>query len=200
MTKYIIGVDEVGRGPLAGPVMVAAVLIPRQLRLTKIKNGGRTLGLRDSKKYTGRGREVWFNYIDNHPHISYALSTVSAGVIDRVNIARATNIAATRAVKRLIDHQNVEKKKCNILLDGSLGLLDDSLDYRVIIRGDEKINAIKLASIIAKVKRDRKMVRFHSIYSCYAFDEHKGYGTKKHQKAIKKYGPSKIHRLTFIKG
>jgi len=195
MKKYIIGVDEAGRGPLAGPVTVAAVLVPRVFRLNRAAPSG---GLKDSKKTTPRRRELWFEYIHNHSQIIYEVATISPGVIDKINIAKATNVAATRAVARLVGRSGIFFRNCNILLDGSLNLFIPDIKYRVIIRGDDKINAIKLASIVAKVKRDRAMRRLHKVHPHYNFAKHKGYGTREHKKAIKKYGACKIHRLTFI--
>lgn len=204
MFKYIIGIDEVGRGPLAGPVTVAAVAARVNLKL------------KDSKKLSPKQREIWFDYIKESQkskaksqRLYYAIASVSPKVIDRINISKAANLAATRAFQKLVNsyaiasvltkNNNVNVK---IFLDGGLYLkklqtTNYKLKTKTIIRGDEKIPAISLASIVAKVTRDRMMRKLHKKYPRYAFDQHKGYGTKKHFKAIKKYGPSPIHRKSF---
>ena len=200
--KYIIGIDEVGRGPLAGPVTVAAVVLPKNLE-SRIKN--LELPLRDSKRLSSRQREIWFDYIKAHPKIFYALASVSPKIIDKINISQAANLAARRALKRLSDYYKLQKGAGKILLDGGLKisppkyLKPKSYKLKTLIRGDEKIPAIMLASIVAKVSRDRLMTKLHKKYPRYGFSQHKGYGTKKHIKAIKKYGPSKVHRLTFLR-
>jgi len=193
--RVIIGIDEVGRGALAGPLFVAALVMPQGLKLRK-KSLPR---LKDSKKLNPRQREEWAEYLEGHPKISYALASVSPGIVDKKNVTRAANIAATRALKRLTTNM---KKKASVYLDGGLYVNKEqgigSYKTKTLIRGDEKINAVKLASIIAKVKRDNYMVRLHDKYPAYGFREHKGYGTKKHKKALKKHGISPVHRLTFI--
>ena len=199
---YSVGVDEVGRGPLAGPVTVAAVVLPKNLE-SIIKN--LELPLRDSKRLSSRQREIWFDYIKAHPKIFYAKASVFQKTIDRINISKAANLAASRALQKLIARRKLPIAKCKIFLDGGLYLPKFLLstfyflNSKTIIRGDEKIPAIMLASIVAKVSRDRLMTRLHKKYPRYGFSQHKGYGTKKHIRAIKKYGPSKVHRLTFLK-
>ncbi|MDP1706804.1 MAG: ribonuclease HII [bacterium] len=210
MKKYIIGIDEVGRGALAGRVVVAAVLIPANL---KIKNLNKlNLPFRDSKKLSPRQRELWLEQIKNNPAVKMAVAGVTAPTIDKINIAAAANRAAGRAFKKLIfEHQ---PQNCRVFLDGGLYIFNEEkirekiklISVRAagwksetVIRGDEKIPAVKLASIVAKVMRDRQMVRLHKKYPRYGFDIHKGYGTKKHFEAIRRHGPSEIHRLTFLK-
>jgi len=188
--KYVIGIDEVGRGPLAGPVTIAAAAMPGGLRVP-----GK---LKDSKQLPHKQRESWERYIKNHSKIIYATASVYPKTIDRINIAKAANLAATRALKRLLSRHKIVMNKVNILLDGGL-YLNIEAPARTIVRGDQKYSCIKLASIIAKVKRDRIMRRRHDDYPKYGFHEHKGYGTKIHTKALKRYGPCPIHRLTFIK-
>ncbi|MCP6720441.1 MAG: ribonuclease HII [Patescibacteria group bacterium] len=194
--KFIIGIDEVGRGALAGPVVVAAVIIPKTLRLRSRKLGR----LRDSKRLTPRRREIWFDYLSEHPSIFYAVARTAPGVIDRVNVTEAANIAATRAFKKLLANHKGVTNKLKVFLDGGLYLrgTPNPPTTKTLVRGDEKINAIKLASIIAKVIRDHYMVRLHKKHPVYSFHKHKGYGTKKHKNAIKKHGPSPTHRLTFL--
>ena len=203
--KYIIGIDEVGRGPLAGEVTVAAVLMPKKF---KIKNQKLTkkIKLRDSKKLTPEQREIWFEYVKKELFLSYAVASVSPRAIDKINISKAANLAAGKAFTLLIKKSKIKIENCEVCLDGGLYLKTTNnklqitkYKQRTIIKGDEKIPAISLASIVAKVTRDKKMEKLHKKYPQYGFKNHKGYGTKEHFKAIKKHGPSKIHRLTFLK-
>jgi len=204
-SKYIIGIDEVGRGALAGNVTVAAVLLPRKSQIpnyklqtnSKFKILNSKLKLRDSKKLTPKQREIWFEYLKNELRLPYAVASVSPKIIDKINISKAANLAAGKAFSLLIKNSRLRIKNCEVFLDG--GLYIQNLKFKIIIRGDEKIPAISLASIIAKVSRDRQMINLHKKYPKYGFEKHKGYGTKKHFKAIRKHGPSKIHRLTFLK-
>jgi ribonuclease HII len=194
MTKYLIGIDEAGRGPLAGPVTVGAVLIPRNLKILNIKK------LRDSKKLTQSKREEWFVYIKKHPKIFFAVSSVSAKSIDKIGIQKATALALSRVLAILTQKLDLQTTRgVEVLLDGSLYAPVKYKKQKTIIKGDEKIPVISLASIVAKVTRDRKMVEFSKKYNNYDFEIHKGYGTKKHYDAIKKYGPSYIHRKTYLR-
>ena len=194
MKRFIIGIDEVGRGPLAGPVVVGAVLIPTKLKLAR-------KGLRDSKKLSAAAREEWAGYIRSHPKMSYALAMVSPQVIDRINIAKAANLAALRVVIRLAVAAKIKLKHCEIYLDGGLYLGNGRarLVAKTVIKGDEKIPAISLASIVAKVHRDRMMTRLAKKVPGYGLEVHKGYGTKAHLKALRRLGPSPAHRLTFLR-
>ncbi len=193
--RYVIGIDEVGRGCLAGPVVVAAVLLERGWR----PNGR----LKDSKKLTAIGRERWFNGV-KEMGLSYAISRVSPAVIDRVNISKAANRAAARSFNRLVGRLGIDGKNVKVYLDGGLYIgskRDQELqewDVETLVKGDEKINAVKLASIVAKVTRDRYMSRLEKTDPRYEFDAHKGYGTRKHRALVRKYGPSINHRLTFL--
>ncbi|MBI4094688.1 MAG: ribonuclease HII [Candidatus Liptonbacteria bacterium] len=213
--RYLVGIDEVGRGSLAGPVVVAAALVPRELKITN-----RELGiLKDSKKLTARQREKWFCYITAHPHINYAVARVYPRGIERMNITKAANLAAFRAFTRLSKSCVLSPKSLRIYLDGGLYLKSSGWQRansnpdvksgprperrgrqiaKTVVRGDEKISAIKIASILAKVSRDRFMTRLAKRHPRYGFEIHKGYGTRAHFKAIKKYGPSEAHRLTFL--
>lgn len=187
--KYIIGIDEVGRGPLAGPVTVAAVATTGNFK---------NLKLRDSKKLSERQRETWFKYIKKK--FKYAVASVSPRTIDKINISKAANLAATRALRRLLMKRKFPLNKTKIFLDGGLKIkepLSTFYNPRTIIKGDEKVPAIALASIVAKVTRDKRMKKLHKKYPKYRFNKNKGYGTKKHIKAIKKHGPIDIHRSTF---
>ncbi|MEW6617589.1 MAG: ribonuclease HII [Patescibacteria group bacterium] len=202
--SFIIGIDEVGRGPLAGPVTVCGVIIPSKFDVRKM-NGKNPL--RDSKKMSQSQRESWFSFIKNEKNISYSLKSVSPRVIDRINVTRSANRAATRVLEELYKKVRFNKLRVYVYLDGglhieggTLGALGIPLGHvKTVIKGDEKISAISLASIVAKVSRDAYMRRLHTEYPKYGFDIHKGYGTEKHRKAIRRYGPSKVHRLTFIR-
>ena len=190
-TKWIIGIDEAGRGPLAGPVVVGAVKISRYA--TKILRG-----IRDSKKLSAKKREEWFAFLTKHPQITWAVAAVSPRVIDRVNISCATNLGVRCVCSKL----SLERRKLSLeqnghmLLDGGLKL-PHHIPHKVIIKGDEKIPVIAAASIIAKVTRDRQMVRLHKKYPQYRFDIHKGYGTKLHRELVQKFGRSAVHRKSF---
>ncbi len=188
---HIIGVDEAGRGPLAGPVVVGAVALPFGFRLRRAPGD-----LRDSKRLTRLMRERWFAYIMNTPDIRAAVSFVTPGVIDRIRITRATNRAATRAVLRL-ERGGIHVRKARIFTDGLLRL-SHHLPYREVIGGDELLRTIQLASIVAKVTRDWQMERLHERYPAYGFARHKGYGTREHYRMIHRHGPSEAHRLTFL--
>lgn len=205
--RNIIGIDEVGRGCLAGPVLVAALVLPRDMRFYR-KNMPR---LRDSKKLSASQRQKWFQFLKNHPKISFATARVLPHSIDKINITSAANRAATRAFAKLTaDNPSAGLRvnrslttKARVYLDGGLYISVNPPSYpcksapRTLVRGDEKINAIKLASIVAKVTRDKYMVRLHKRYPAYGFDKHKGYGTLKHRRAIQKHGLSEIHRRSF---
>jgi len=181
--KIIAGIDEAGRGPLAGPVVAAAVVAP----ILDIK-------ATDSKKMTKIQRENVFEFLKSHPEVEWGIGRVSEKVIDKINILEATKLAMRRAVV------NLEKKLCLpvefLLIDGNFGI-GTNKPQKSIIKGDEKVLLISLASIVAKVTRDSAMVRYHRKYPEYKFACHKGYGTKAHYKMLAKYGPCHIHRKTF---
>lgn len=225
--SYIIGIDEVGRGPLAGPVVVCAVAIPRALRPSSITRTKKVLVLRDSKKLTPLRRATWASAITSDPHIHHSIASVSPAVIDRINVTQSANRAATRALIKLLSSLPAFSH-VDIFLDGGLFLhLDSKFEIRnvktntkkkytatfcdkkinrsydltveTIIKGDEKIPAISFASIVAKEYRDALMRRAHKKYPAYGFDHHAGYGTKKHIAAIRANGHSPLHRKTFLK-
>ncbi|HTY40030.1 MAG TPA: ribonuclease HII [Candidatus Paceibacterota bacterium] len=194
--SYVIGIDEVGRGPLAGPVVVCAVMIDSKLR---IRNCG--LGkLKDSKQLTAGQRERWAKYLRRRPDVKFALARISPARIDRLNISRAANLAAWRAYERLVGR--LPSVRYRTKLDGGLFLknreMSRFLEARTIVKGDEKVPAIAAASIIAKVARDQYMVKLARQYPGYGFEVHKGYGTLAHRRAIKRLGPSPVHRRTFL--
>ncbi|OGY59547.1 MAG: hypothetical protein A3B23_01155 [Candidatus Colwellbacteria bacterium RIFCSPLOWO2_01_FULL_48_10] len=203
--KFVIGIDEVGRGSLAGPVVVAAFAAPLK---SKIKNPwpGRQrskLRLRDSKKLSPKQREEWFEYIKSSSEFVFATRSVSPRVIDKINISAAANLAAHRALRHLIKTYKLSAKNYKLFLDGGLYIKNKThqakffVNAETVIRGDEKISAVALASIVAKVLRDRHMVKLHKKYPVYSFDVHKGYGTEKHRAIIQRLGITPIHRLTF---
>ncbi len=182
MAKYIVGVDEAGRGPLAGPVTVGAVMAPINSQFFS--------GIKDSKKLTAKKREEWFKILKNNRKLRYSVVSISHSVIDKKGILYALKIAVARCIKKL------EIKNSKILLDGSL-YAPKEYRQRTIIKGDEKIPVISAASIIAKVTRDRHMVRLARKYPTYGLDVNKGYGTKRHCEILRKFGLTKIHRKTF---
>lgn len=147
--------------------------------------------IRDSKKLTSNQRERWFNIITDHPRIDWAVTKIGTKVIDRINIAQAADLGALRICKRLDPFND-----SFILLDGSL-YLPRNIKHETIVKGDEKIPAIAAASVIAKVIRDRIMLRLHKKYPQYGFNAHKGYATLAHRISVKKYGRSKTHRKSF---
>lgn len=205
--RYIIGIDEVGRGSLAGPVVVCAAAIPAGWRPVcsgvKVRNrfnSGRKIGLRDSKKLSSRQREAWFKYLTKHPALRYSIARVYPRKIEKLNITNAANLAALKAFRKLTAVCGAKFKTCSVLLDGGLFLGNGGHFPRAktVVRGDEKFVAVKIASILAKVHRDWLMARLAKKYPVYGFEIHKGYGTKNHLAAIRKYGPSPVHRLTFI--
>jgi ribonuclease HII len=205
-STYIIGVDEVGRGPLAGRIFVGAVLLSKwrnaNLRMTRTKQARKKLKapypLNDSKKLTIKQREEWFTWIKENK-VPFAVSAVSPAIIDRINIARACDKAAQRAVTKLMKQNNI--KRVSVIADAGILIkkTNSISSFRSFPKADEIVPVVSLASIVAKIKRDREMGRFHDKYPRYGFDGHKGYGTKKHIHAIKKYGLSPIHRLTFVR-
>lgn len=187
-SMYTIGIDEAGRGPLAGPVVVGAVKIRKGARARAILRG-----IRDSKRLTSRQREAWFSRLNNEQGIEWTVARVLPATIDRINISRAANLAARRAYHRLCPKFSLGQP---ILLDAGLKLAHH-IPQRAIIRGDEKIPAIAAASIIAKIVRDKIMLGLHKKYPAYRFDLHKGYGTKLHRDRIRAYGISPVHRASF---
>ena len=188
----IAGIDEAGRGPLAGPVVVACVVMPRDSMIE---------GVNDSKKVSEKKRERLYEEIIEEA-IGYGVGIISQEEIDRINILNATKEGLTTAIKEMEKDLQVKKreiKKPEIILVDALTKIDtDHIPYRSIIKGDAKSYSIAAASIIAKVTRDRIMRQWDEIYPQYGFIQHKGYGTKKHIEAIKQYGPCPIHRKSFI--
>ena len=181
--EYICGIDEAGRGPLAGPVVVAGVIMPKDSMIE---------GVNDSKKVSEKKREKLYDVILEEA-ISYSVAIVGQDVIDEINILNATKQGVTKVVEELDVKPNL------ILVDALTHINTKGIPYDSIIKGDAKCYNIAAASIIAKVTRDRIMREWDEIYPQYGFINHKGYGTAKHIEAIKEYGPCPIHRRTFIK-
>lgn len=194
--KWVIGIDEVGRGPLAGPVTVAAVAAPLYL-VSGISYLECLHGIRDSKKLSKLQREKWVPVVRNN--FMVAVSSVSPAVIDRKGITWAARAAVTRCLHKLHTRYNIRDTKYEILLDGGLCAPVEYKRQKSIIKGDERVPIIAAASIVAKVHRDRYMTRLHKKYPQYRFDRHKGYGTVMHREAIQKHGISVVHRKTFCR-
>lgn len=184
--SVIAGIDEAGRGPVAGPVVAAAVILPENFRIE---------GIRDSKKIPEKEREELFWAILLNA-LDIGIGIVDSHVIDRINILRATRQAMHNAAMDLTN--NISGKPDIILID-ALTIPSIKINQMPIIKGDAKSASIAAASIIAKVVRDGIMLKYHSIYPQYEFDRHKGYATKAHLDKIKKYGPCPIHRKSFQK-
>lgn len=176
--KFICGIDEAGRGTLAGPVVVGAVILKTKME-----------GAKDSKVLSHKKREELFFDIQ-HNAISYAVGIIDHKVIDKINILNATKKGVIQAVKRLDPQPDF------VLLD-ALNVKNLNIAQKGIIKGDRYVNVISAASIVAKVIRDRIMEYYHNIYPEYGFNRHKGYGTKVHLSALKKFGPCPIHRKSF---
>jgi len=230
MERYIMGIDEVGRGALAGPVVISAVLVSHKF---SIPSRIRFIKLEDSKKLTPSERQLWCDWLKNrlrqdkaNKREKIACVSISARIypkrIDEINISRAANLAAYEVLKRsvrLLTADGSTRFDLKIYLDGGLYFRSRNfqselskkfichpmfreskikkLEIKTVIKGDEKLRAIKLASIMAKVSRDSYMRKQSKSYPFYDFHEHKGYGTKAHFESIRKHGLSKIHRLTF---
>jgi len=179
--KKIAGLDEVGRGPLAGPVIACAVAINGQK--PKIKN------IRDSKQLSARQREKIYRELTQDPRVEWGIGVVSEKVIDKINILEATKLAMQKAVQKLA-------RPNFLILDGNFSI-KSAIPQKSIIKADEKVFSCSCASIIAKVTRDKLMQKYDQKYPYYHFASNKGYGTKIHREMLKKHGPSKIHRQTF---
>ena len=181
--KYICGIDEAGRGPLAGPVVVASVIMPKDSIIE---------GINDSKKVSEKKREKLYDLILEQA-ISYGVGIIGQDEIDDINILNATKKGLTNSLKELTQRPDL------ILVDALTNIDTLGIPYESIIKGDAKCYSISAASIIAKVTRDRIMREWDKIYPQYGFATHKGYGTSAHINAIKEYGPCPLHRKTFIK-
>ena len=189
----IAGIDEAGRGPLAGPVVVACAVMPKDSMIE---------GVNDSKKVSEKKRERLYEEIIEEA-IGYGVGIISQEEIDRINILNATKEGLTTAIKEMEKDLQVKKRgfdKPEIILVDALTKIDtDHIPYRSIIKGDAKSYSIAAASIIAKVTRDRIMRQWDEVYPMYGFAKHKGYGTAAHIAAIKEYGLCPLHRRSFVK-
>lgn len=187
--SFAAGLDEAGRGPLAGPVVAAAVCVNLKFKIFNFKSNKNLKLVNDSKKLSAGQRENLYRILISHPGISYGVGTVSEKVIDKINILQATKLAMKKALAKL-------PKTDYLLIDGNFGI-DASLPQQSIIKGDSKVFSIAAASIIAKVARDRIMDKLHEKFPQYGFDKHKGYGTKEHMGKIAEFGLCSSHRKTF---
>ena len=181
--KLVCGIDEAGRGPLAGPVYAAAVILPFGLEIE---------GLNDSKKISEKKREQLFDIICEKA-VDYSIGIATEQEIDEINILNATFLAMHRAVEGL------KTKPDYALIDGNQYPKIPFVAEETVVKGDAKVMSIAAASILAKVSRDRFMLEKAKEYPQYQFEKHKGYGTKLHYDMLKEYGPSPIHRMTFLK-
>jgi ribonuclease HII len=184
--QKVCGVDEAGRGPLAGPVVAAACILPEHIFSDPIL----FRSLNDSKKMDASDREDLFHLLTGHPGVHYGIGLADHEEIDTVNILQATILAMKIAINELLHAPDL------VLLDGRKQALG-GLTIWAIIKGDELSLSIAAASVIAKVTRDRMMVAYHEDWPEYGFKQHKGYGTKAHLEAIAKHGPCPIHRRSF---
>ena len=181
--QYICGIDEAGRGPLAGPVVVGAVILPENSFIE---------GVNDSKKVSEKKREKLYDIITEDA-ISYSVGIVDQKTIDEINILNATKLGVKLALEGL-------KQKPDVIMVDALNNMDTlGIPYISVVKGDAKNYCIAAASIIAKVTRDRIMRQWDEVYPVYGFAKHKGYGTAEHIRIIKENGPCILHRKTFIK-
>lgn len=181
--NMLAGIDEAGRGPLAGPVVVACAIMPKDSMIE---------GVNDSKKVSEKKREILYDTITQEA-ISYGVGIIDQNEIDQINILNATKEAVTKAIVQL------KVKPDRILVDALKGIDTKGIPYTSIIKGDEKVYSISAASIIAKVTRDRIMRQWDEIYPQYGFAKHKGYGTAAHMQAIREYGLCPLHRKSFLR-
>ena len=181
--KYICGIDEAGRGPLAGPVVVASVIMPENSMIE---------GVNDSKKVSEKKREKLYDLILEES-ISYGVGIIGQDEIDEINILNATKKGLTMSLQELTQKPDL------IIVDALTHIDTLGIPYESIIKGDAKCYSISAASIIAKVTRDRIMREWDKVYPQYGFAQHKGYGTSAHINAIKEFGPCPLHRKSFIK-
>lgn len=185
--KFICGIDEAGRGPLAGPVVVGAAVMPRDSKLEWVN---------DSKKVTEKRREILYDRITEEA-LAWGVGIISEKEIDELNILNATKKGLHLALGEVIEKL---KQKPDIVIVDALREIDTfEIPYQSIIKGDATCYSISCASILAKVTRDRIMREWNEVYPMYDFEKNKGYGTTEHIKALKQYGPCPIHRRTFIK-
>ncbi|OGD24340.1 ribonuclease HII [Candidatus Azambacteria bacterium RBG_16_47_10] len=192
----LVGVDEAGRGPLAGPVVAAAVAIC--LSDDALVEEFMKLGVRDSKFILPKKREQLYGILTAHTAVSWGVASVDEKAIDRINILQASLLAMKYAVDAMMKKQSVPQQPY-LYIDGRDIIPDMSVDQKAVIGGDAIVFSIAAASIIAKVTRDRMMGVYAKEYPQYQFEQHKGYGTKLHYAAMREHGPCPIHRKSFLK-
>lgn len=192
-TKYIIGIDEVGRGPIAGPVCVGVFCCDKKVLAKILKNA--PCVVTDSKKMTAKNREAVVTFLKTVPNIFYSVGYASSTHIDKYGITKSIQAAMQKALAK------IPGDFCDTyLLDGGLILPLEYKKQQTVIKGDLSEPIISLASIVAKVDRDAYMINLSKKYLEYGFEKHKGYGTKDHYLAIRKHGPTPLHRRTFLRG
>jgi ribonuclease HII len=190
-----VGVDEAGRGPLAGPVVASAVVYKRLDFEIPLKATKAFQLIRDSKKLSEKQREQAFDLVSEHFYVGVGI--VNAETIDRVNILQATFLAMKAALTDLKRKLPQGSGEVHLLLDGNQLLPSYSDSQEAVVSGDSTVRSIAAASIIAKVTRDRMLDEYETLYPQYGFAKHKGYGTKVHMDALRKYGPTPVHRISF---
>lgn len=196
--NYVVGIDEAGRGPLAGPVAVGAVKIPNPTS-PRLRRASKNFfkSIKDSKKLSPGDRELWFALAleaRREGVLDFAVSLVSEKMIDRKGISYAIRLGIKRSLTTLGVPEDSQ-----IFLDGGIKAPPKFNHQLTVVRGDEKIPVVSLASIVAKVIRDRRMIKLSKKFPNFGFQTHKGYGTSMHRRAIQKYGPTEAHRQTFLK-
>ena len=190
--RFVLGIDEAGRGPLAGPVAVASVKVEKSF------NKKFWRGIRDSKQLTFEERELWFEIAleaKRALQLDFAVVLISESIIDKHGIVYAIELGIRKCLSKL----SVSPEETQIFLDGGIKAPPRFEHQLTVIKGDEKIPVISLASIIAKVVRDRRMVKSSKAYPEFNFAKHKGYGTRAHFEVLQRLGPTAIHRLSFLK-
>ena len=212
--KMVVGLDEAGRGPLAGPVVASAVIVRQipivnSLRLKKLLQQWQVQGIKDSKKLTAAKREKFYEVLAVNPSVEWGIGRVSEKAIDKINILEATKLAMEKAISNLEKKIRARMPACQkyddrhifgmpsfLIIDGNFSI-NSSIPQKSIIKADEKVFSCVAAGIVAKVSRDRMMLRYHKKYPQYGFDKHKGYPTKLHREMLKKHGFCEIHRRSF---
>ncbi len=186
--RHILGLDEVGRGAMAGPVVAAAVCLPSDFIDYGVPDSLKKI--RDSKKLNSGQREEIFEIVEKNEKINFGIGIISEKIIDKINILEATKLAMLKAIEELSFPGDF------LILDGNFKIASNIKQVSVIA-GDQKILSVALASIMAKVKRDKIMIQYHDLFSKYHFNQNKGYATLFHREAINKHGYCSIHRKSF---
>lgn len=193
--KWVVGIDEVGRGPFAGPVTVCVVTMPYDYYQ---KNKGKWRGLTDSKKMTQKNRELWsdnVHVLKTKKEINFAIVSQSASAIDKLGITQSIRTCIKNGLQEL----NINPQDTLVLLDGSLKAPKEFTKQKTIIKGDSKEKIISMASVLAKVSRDSFMQKLHKKYPNYNWAQNKGYGTRAHREVILKQGITVYHRKSYLK-